>query len=206
MSSFANALGAQQAALNQQSGLGNNTGLGNLGSQSGLQISCNSQIIWNSNVTYTVTMSNGVVDYYPLSQERHSQITERLLEQQRQEQLIEQAVERRAKELLESCLSFQQLSDFLIHRRFDVKGSLGVHTYRIDNVGNVRRLNIEGRSDISYCIHPDRYRHPVPTYDLILAKKLMIETDETLFLDTANGTDLNTGLLIQRINRPARAA
>lgn len=111
----------------------------------------------------------------------------RLAAQERERQRIE-AVER-ARALLLSNLDPVQRAEYEDTGQFHVHVQTkdGEHVYRISDgqAGNVAR--VEGtRITCRYCIHP--YGGGEPNEDVMLAQKLMLETDEQRFLQVANAS------------------
>lgn len=90
----------------------------------------------------------------------------------------------RAKELLLSCLTESQKEDFLKTERFIVTGSLGTR-YRIEahQMYNIRKLDDRYNVVARYCALPTQR---LPVYDVMLAQKCVLETDEEQFLKVAN--------------------
>jgi hypothetical protein len=84
----------------------------------------------------------------------------------------------RAEALLMAWLSTDQRAQYLSRGRFEVTTAAG-HRYRVCP-GGVVRLNPRGWA---YCIEATT---PVPVADELLAFKLLLETDEPLFLATAH--------------------
>lgn len=95
----------------------------------------------------------------------------------------------RAKKLLEENLDVEQLKEF------SAKGVFHLITHRPDGEKrryriergisrNVRLLDERGNVLRTYCAHPDG----VPTEDVMLAQKLLLETDEDAFLKVANAS------------------
>lgn len=95
----------------------------------------------------------------------------------------------RATELLVATLSPQQAAEFKSTQAFTVHSKTGDRIYRVTygTAGNVYELSKEGRKVAKYCIHPSE---DVPVPDVMLAQKLMLETDEKQFLKVANKTPL----------------
>ncbi|HZD69289.1 MAG TPA: hypothetical protein VFA45_10360 [Actinomycetes bacterium] len=85
---------------------------------------------------------------------------------------------KRAEALLLSWLSPRQLAQYRVHGWFDVL-TPGGNRYRI-RPGRVVRLDVRR---CSYCIEATPW---VPAADQMLAKKLLLETDERRFLATAH--------------------
>jgi hypothetical protein len=86
--------------------------------------------------------------------------------------------QRRAEALLMSWLSPRQREQYRLHGWFDVV-TRGGNRYRI-RAGRVVRL---GAQRAAYCIEAPPW---VPAADQLLAKKLLLETDERRFLATAH--------------------
>ncbi len=93
----------------------------------------------------------------------------------------------RAESLLLSALTPDQTKDFRKTSEFTVISKDGKRTYRITYgiAGNVILIE-KGKPVARYCIHPTG----IPTEDVMLAQKLMLETDEESFLRIANRTPL----------------
>ncbi len=84
----------------------------------------------------------------------------------------------RARELFFSTLNGGQRRSWILRRRFDVVGSTGRrYTIRAYGSFNVRC------GDDAFCV---RVEGRIPTYDKLLAQRLLIEADEPLFLSIAN--------------------
>ncbi len=96
---------------------------------------------------------------------------------------------KRAMRLLEKHLTPPQLRQFKKKTCFTVIAKDG-KTYRIENGSSGNVFLMEGRKKvIQYCI-VFKDHAPLPNFDLMLAQKLILETDPELFLKTANATDL----------------
>jgi hypothetical protein len=85
---------------------------------------------------------------------------------------------RRARKLFLAKLDRRQRWSWLVRRRFDVRGSAG----RRYTIAAYRPFNIS-TSDAVFCV---QVNGRIPVYDKLLAQKLLIEADETLFLAHAN--------------------
>jgi hypothetical protein len=96
--------------------------------------------------------------------------------------LPDQAAEAKARALLERALTPQQRRDLFAKRCFYVKGKRFTYRIREGHSGNVDALDSSGRVITRFCAHP---LGRVPVYDMMLAQKLWIETDENMFLDKA---------------------
>jgi hypothetical protein len=85
---------------------------------------------------------------------------------------------RRARALFLAKLDRKQRWSWHLRRRFDVRGSAG----RRYTIASYRPFNIS-TSDAVFCV---QVNGRIPVYDKLLAQKLLIEADETLFLAHAN--------------------
>jgi hypothetical protein len=105
-----------------------------------------------------------------------------------QEEMVRKDAERRAAEikadaLLHSCLSAEQKEELTKKNHFHLY--VGKNKYRIERgiSGNVKLINEnDDRPKHQYCIHPV----DVPVGDVMLAQKLLLETNEEEFLRVAN--------------------
>jgi hypothetical protein len=96
-------------------------------------------------------------------------------------QLPDQAAIGKSRILLEKALTAEQLGDLFAKGYFCVKGKWFTYRIREGHAGNVDAL--DGDRLISrFCAHP---LGRVPVYDVMLAQKLWIETDEEMFLREA---------------------
>ena len=91
---------------------------------------------------------------------------------------LPRAAKQRARELFFSKLTSSQRRSWLLRRRFEVVASSG-RRYSIRPYGafNVRC------GDDAFCV---RVEGRIPTYDKLLAQRLLLEADEPLFLSIAN--------------------
>lgn len=97
--------------------------------------------------------------------------------------LPDQAADAKARVLLERALTPQQRRDLFARRYFYVKGKKFTYRIREAHSGNVDALDSSGLVISRYCAHP---LGRVPVYDIMLAQKLWIETDEEMFLKEAS--------------------
>lgn len=90
----------------------------------------------------------------------------------------------KAKALLESMLTSEQIAQLAANRWFEVVSQHG-RRYRINQgqTGNVQRLKKDGTHEARFCIHPGE---SVPDEDAMLAQMLLLRTDEDSFLKIAN--------------------
>ncbi len=86
-----------------------------------------------------------------------------------------------------SALNPIQAKDFRTTREFTVISKDGKRTYRITYgiAGNVILIE-KGKPVARYCIYPIG----IPIEDVMLAQKLMLETDEESFIRIANRTPI----------------
>ena len=96
--------------------------------------------------------------------------------------LPNQAAVTKARALLERALTPQQRRDLLARGYFYVKGRRFTYRIREGQSGNVDALDSRGCVISRFCAHP---LGRVPVYDVMLAQKLWIETDENMFLRKA---------------------
>jgi hypothetical protein len=151
---------------------------------------------WNSSSTTATFMDNSVWQNWssgttagtnyivqrPTSeqQERYEEQRREQQERYQQQRLEREAAEQRAQELLMGCLNEEQTEQMSRNRRFRVRGSRG-GVYEITH-GAAYQLNEEGRRTHAICIHGSG----IPEGDNMLAKKLMLETDEESFRRIGN--------------------
>lgn len=99
------------------------------------------------------------------------------------------AAQKKAEELLLENLDAEQRKEFATNKRFTVhvRGKEDKH-YLIEYgyAGNVKLLR-EGKAVAKFCIHPVVQ---CPNEDVMLAQKLLLETNEEQFLKIANKTVL----------------
>lgn len=104
--------------------------------------------------------------------------------------------ERRARELLVAVLDPVQRADFEAEQGFRV--IVGDRRYWIAHgyAGNICRVDDRGAKLDNYCVHGPSH---LPTFDHMLAQKLLLETDEEGFLSLANRTAPYTGTVVERL-------
>lgn len=93
-----------------------------------------------------------------------------------------QAALAKARMLLERALAPEQRRDLLARRCFYVKGKRFTYRIREGHAANVDAIDCDGRVISRFCAHPVGR---LPVYDVMLAQKLWIETDENMFLKKA---------------------
>lgn len=108
--------------------------------------------------------------------------------------LEREAASKKARDLLLASLDVRQRELFIAQGFFEVQTdgretAKKGRTYRLNKDGGVHLLDDKGEPIESFCIHPGP-AHAVPTEDAILAKKLMLEGCEEIFLKIANKTVL----------------
>lgn len=135
---------------------------------------------WNTTSTSTsVTYNVNRVYTPPVETEEQRRLRREAVKRAEKQRAELEAAEARAKELLLSMLTEEQRHHLHREGRFKVCGNKGgEYEITIGYAGNIRR----GRH--RYCGHLSDGR--IPTYDHMLAQKLMIETDEEAFLALAN--------------------
>lgn len=99
-----------------------------------------------------------------------------------------QEAEARAKELLESMLTPEQIAQLRDKSEFEVVSQSGKR-YAIakGTAGNVHSLDEHRRKVARHCIHPE---DSVPCWDAMLSQMLWLKWNEAAFLKTANTTPL----------------
>lgn len=102
--------------------------------------------------------------------------------QEEQRRLDQQLAAEKARVLLEENLSDEQRAQLHDNNWFEVVTPKGTYRIRFGRAGNVDRYR-DGRHVDRYCIHPEEN---VPNEDVMLAQKLLLETDEEAFLRIAN--------------------
>ena len=120
----------------------------------------------------------------PTNEELQQLAAQQQIEAQRRVQ-ERHAREARAAELLEACLSAEQLVEWKRNQRLTIPGPSG-RRYMIGQYGAVIELGKNGQKIRSFCIHP--VDNTLPTPDIVLAMKLLLEGNEPYFLTTANAT------------------
>jgi len=87
--------------------------------------------------------------------------------------------------LLKSCLTLQQIEEYEQKSCFHLH--VGGKVYRIEkgSHGNVKLMDKDGKVKRSFCVQP----RGVPEGDVLLAQKLLLETDEKRFYELANVTE-----------------
>ncbi len=97
----------------------------------------------------------------------------------------ENAAKDKAIVLLKSCLTPQQLEEYEKKKHFHLH--VGDRVYRIEqgSHGNVKLIDKDGKIKRSFCIQP----RGVPEGDAMLAQKLLLQTDEKAFYESANVTE-----------------
>ena len=94
----------------------------------------------------------------------------------------DQAAIDKARVLLERALTPEQRRDLYARGYFYVNGKRFTYRIREGHSANVDALDSSGCVMIRFCAHP---LGRVPVYDVMLAQKLWIETDENMFLKKA---------------------
>jgi hypothetical protein len=129
-----------------------------------------------------VSTNTSLVWSAPSEEER---ATQRAAAAARQREVAE--AKERAEALLRYSLDEEQAKRFAERREFVVTSRSG-RRYRITHgtAGNVLELHPESEKTLArYCIHPAAH---LPEADVMLAQKLLLETDEEAFLRIANRT------------------
>lgn len=147
--------------------------------------SASTEVVWvewnNGNVRQTRQAS---FSYTPPA------LTEAQLAEQRAQaesrRIAEEESKKRADELLVSHLNTEQRKQFKKLDAFMIK--LQTKRYEIGRGRRVKEFDEKGKEIAQYCIHPSA---GVPSGDVMLAQKMMLEADEAMFLRIANRTPVN---------------
>lgn len=118
---------------------------------------------------------------------------QRDLERERRLRIEANEARSRAELLLRQHLTEQQVRQLEERKFFEIPvlsrdGATRRYRIRDGYAGNVDLLGADGKPKRRYCIHP---KDRLPNADAMLAQKLMLETNEELFLQIANETVLN---------------
>lgn len=100
----------------------------------------------------------------------------------------EAAAKERARKLLLDALAEDQQEELLKNGFFHVETRNGTRRYRLSPTGQPKRVRGEDGVAWAYCIHPD---HGYPQDDIVLAQKLLLESDEEAFLRIANARQVS---------------
>jgi len=137
---------------------------------------------WNNVYTLAPTTLGNVVSYGYGSVESEE---ERVVRLEKEKIVLQEMKEKeeRAEKILLSVLDEKQKETWKAEKRFEVvvKGKI----YRIKKRERVQLLDEKGKVKTAYCIHPDS-SHALPSEDIVLTQKLLLESDEEAFLKIAN--------------------
>jgi hypothetical protein len=135
----------------------------------------------------TATITYGAGDCYVVTNWPEPETEEQRTERERawaESEAKRMAVAARAEELLLSVLTDKQKESYKKEKLFDVE--IADKVYRLRDRQRAQLLK-NGKPIVEYCIHPS-YEHGLPAEDVLIAQKLLLETDETAFLRIANHT------------------
>lgn len=118
-----------------------------------------------------------------IQQEEYQARQAEIKQQQEERERQRKEADDKADTLLKSFLTAEQLEQLDKLNCIIVTTPKG-NTYKIERA-NVKELTPEGKAKADFCIHPD-YSLWLPSGDSMLAKMLMLETDEAKFLKIAN--------------------
>lgn len=94
-----------------------------------------------------------------------------------------EAASKRSEELLLSLLNDRQLETYHAEKMFEV--FVGSKLYRLRLGHKVHEIGPDGKAKVAYCIHPE-FKYKLPGCDVLVAQKLMLETDPEGFHKMAN--------------------
>lgn len=140
------------------------------------------------NTYYGMMSTLGTINSYTVvntGQETEEQRLER--EQRYRDWEAKEAVRRkRAREILLAALTVEQREQFLQEEHFELQ--VNGRLYRVRPGRRVERLDPETKTVQSlFCIHPE-LAHDLPSEDVALSQKLLLEANEPEFLRLANET------------------
>lgn len=170
---------------------------------SNVEYTTSTSIVWETWATTATTLTTPTVwDYWTLSGTGSGSysyaapppLTEEQIEAQRvraeaaqaaaEARRVEQAAAKeRARKLLLEALAEEQQQELLANGYFHVETRNGTRRYRLSPTGQPKRVHGEDGLAWAYCIHPD---YGYPQDDIVLAQKLLLESDEDEFLRIAN--------------------
>ncbi len=150
--------------------------------------------VWNDTYTRNTFTNRPMRLREPTQEELQARLRQEREHRERVEiQLVEErAAREKAELLLEQHLNEMQIRDLRERGYFEVvshsrDGKRRKYRIRRGQHGNVRLVDERGKETNQYCIHPSVR---VPDADAMLAQKLCLESNEELFLKTANMTRL----------------
>lgn len=150
---------------------------------------------WNgttAGVTYNVSPRHA---YQPPTEEEQKKIDAERIERAEKERIRQEKekkdreeADKRAEELLKKHLDQKQREQYEKDKKFRVRSKDGAE-FELASLwsGNAVELTPDGKRLARFCIHPREY---VPIPDLLLAQKLMLETDPETFRKTANRSEI----------------
>lgn len=146
--------------------------------------------VTSATATYTVhdgtlaMTGTWVVDAAELTAEAAVEERRAQAERRREREAEVAMAKERAEALLLSCLDEEQKAELRAHDRFHVTAPSGRrYCIKRGRAGNVSAR--DGNRIVRYCIHD---YVGLPDADTMLGQKLMLETDESGFLETANAS------------------
>jgi len=138
--------------------------------------------IGNYITNYITSFTVAATDFPPETEEQRLEREQR----QRDEKAKDDARRKRAREALLSVLTEAQRDQLEKEQHFDLQ--VNSRLYRVRPGCRVERLDPQTKTIQSYfCIHPAS-EHGLPSDDVALAQKLLLESNETEFIRTANET------------------
>lgn len=142
--------------------------------------------VWTGPNQVAVSRSESYAAIPKITEEQRAENERRLREHVRQQKTIQQ----RATKLLLQNLNREQQREYVRTKQFKITLSNG-NVYLLQRVwsGNVYRLNEQNLATCRYCLH---FKTTIPYEDLLLAQKLLLESNEAEFLQRANKTEFQS--------------
>lgn len=147
-------------------------------------ISSSTDIAWTAWVEYTAS-ANTTLTWTAWNTSDTTSVNYTAPHQTEEQRLQLARRNERARELLVACLTSRQRRELEARGYFHVETARGRRRYRLAPGRAPIRVHGEDGSQWSYCIHPDA---GFPQEDVVLAQKLLLETDEEAFLRIANAS------------------
>lgn len=148
--------------------------------------------VWSIPLTELKRFHKDVRSFYEAVRARQNAGGNLLGERRRTREILTNQAENRAIELLMRHLTTEQRHEFEARNCFHVKTEDKV--YRIENGSHLNVVLVDDIGDsVKYCIVFKRHLHPhgrIPNGDLMLAQKLMLESNPNEFFRLARGLNL----------------
>lgn len=148
---------------------------------------------WNEQHVYRVGGNNVTYQYKPAPEtEEQKQARLARVEEARKAEEARKKAEAEARDKAERLL-LEHLNPVQLQQLKEMDAfivQLETKRYKVRRNHRVQELGENDKPIAEYCIVPNQDNWQIPNADVMLAKKLMLEHDEALFLRTANRTVL----------------